>query len=146
MKKLVIILLSVVTFSSCSINDDNDPVAEYELAAITGNDLPETFEFGESYTITMDYVLPSQCHSFAAVDARRASSTGEERRQIYVAAVSTFISSTQCNEDVVGNTGTTTFNILIDETEDFKFYFWTGFDAEDKPIYTEVTVPVAEAG
>ena len=144
MKKLVIILLSIVTLSSCSINDDDSPEIEYELAAITGNDLPDTFELGESYTITLNYLLPSQCHSFAALDARRASNSGDERRQIYVAAVSNFISNAQCNEDVVGNAGTTTFNILIDETEDYKFYFWTGFDAEDKPIYTEVSVPVTE--
>ena len=144
MKKLVIILLSIVTLSSCSINDDDSPIIEYEIAAITGNDLPDTFEFGKSYTITLEYALPSQCHSFAALDAKRASNTGEERRQIYVAAVSAFISNAQCNEDVVGNTGSTTFNILIDETEDYKFYFWTGLDAAEEPVYTEVTVPVTE--
>ncbi|WP_051199646.1 hypothetical protein [Christiangramia echinicola] len=146
MKKLALILLSIVTLTSCSINDDNGPAAEYELATITGNDLPDSFELGKSYTITLDYDLPSQCHSFAALDARRGGSTGDEKRQIYAAVVSILSTNAQCNEDVAGNSGTTTFNILIDEPEDYKFYFWTGTDADDQPIYTEVTVPVTEAG
>lgn len=144
MKKLVLLFLAVMGLNSCSMNDDNAPITEFELAEITANDLPNEFEFGKSYTVTVTYILPSQCSTFAGIDARREGSDGDLRRQIYIAAVSSFINNSNCDASTTGNSGTSTFSITIDETEAFKFYFWTGTDAADKPIYEEVTVPVTQ--
>ena len=145
MKKLVLILLVIAGLSSCSINDDDIPNITYELAEITANDLPENFQLGETYTVTVDYVLPSQCNSFAGIDARRGGNVGEERRNIYIAAVSQFVDSIECDSEATGNTGSGTFSITIDESEDFTFYFWTGVSDTNEPLYEEVTVPVIEA-
>lgn len=144
MKKLVFILFTALAISSCTIDDDS-PNIEFELAEITANDLPDQFELGKSYTITVTYVLPSQCNTFAGVDARREGSTGAARRQIYIAAFTQFQRGQDCNADISGNSGTSTFTITIDESEDFTFYFWIGTDASDEPIYDEVTVPVVES-
>lgn len=144
MKKIALILLAIVTLNSCTINDDNGPSIDFEAAEITENTLPDEFERGKNYTITVTYMLPSQCHSFAGIDARRASNTGDGRREIYVAAVSSFSINSNCDDSVEGSTGTSTFSIQIDESEDYKFYFWTGIDAADDPVYDEVTVPVVE--
>ncbi|MUP43308.1 membrane lipoprotein lipid attachment site-containing protein [Christiangramia aestuarii] len=144
MKKIVLILLAVVGLSSCSINDDETPNIEYELAEITANDLPDEFEMGKTYTVTVTYLLPSQCNTFAGIDARRAGNTGPERRQIFIAAVSRFVNSTECDAQTSGNSGTSTFTITVDENEDYTFYFWTGTNAADEPLYDEVTVPVVD--
>ena len=144
MKKLFLILMAAVTLSSCSTNDDDGPTISYELAEITGNDLPDEFERGETYTVTLAYVLPSECSTFAGIDARREGNTNEKRRNIYVAAVSSFVDNGECNAETNGASGTSTFSFLIDDTEDFTFYFFTGFDDTDQAIYDEVTVPVVE--
>lgn len=144
MKKLVFLFLAAVALSSCSINDDDAPNIEYEPAEITGNDLPDQFELGKTYTVTVTYVLPSECNSFAGIQAQREGNAGADRRQIYIAAFSQVHSNSNCDDTMVGESGTGTFNITIDENEDFTFYFWTGTDASDQPIYDQVTVPVTE--
>lgn len=143
MKKIVFALMVLVAMSSCSVDDDASNTS-YELAEITGNSLPDEFVFGETYSIEIDYLLPSECNSFVAVDARRAGSTSQERTQIYIGAVTTVNNSANCDPNVSGNEGSSNFSITIDEDEDYTFYFWTGIDANDRPIYTEVVVPVAE--
>ena len=144
MKKLVLILLVITGLSSCSINDDDIPNITYELAEITANDLPDSFEMGKTYTVTVDYILPSQCNSFAGIDARRGGNAGDERRDIYIAAVSQLVTSAECDAETTGNSGEGTFSITIDESKDFTFYFWTGVSDTNEPLYDEVTVPVIE--
>ncbi|MBT8295949.1 MAG: hypothetical protein KJO51_05990, partial [Gramella sp.] len=126
-----------------SIGDDNSPILEYELAEITSNSLPDEFELGRTYTIDVAYVLPTQCHKFVAIDASREGNTGAKRREIYIAAVASYVQNSVCTQEL-GNSGTSTFTILIDESEDYKFYFWKGTGPADEPIYDEVTVPVVE--
>ncbi len=143
MNRLVVFLLTFVTLSSCSIGEDDIPEIKYELAEITANDLPDEFEYGKSYTVTVTYILPTPCSSFAGIDGRRGGTTGEERREIYLTAISSYQTNDNCNT-TTGDTGTSTFSIFIDEMEPFKFYFWTDTDADNQPIYNEVTVPVVE--
>lgn len=145
MKKLGLLLLSVITLNSCSIESDEVPNISYEIAEITKNDLPDQFELGKSYSVNIEYSLPTECHNFAYLDARREGNLGAERRNIYVTAISSTINSANCDEETAGETGVTSFSILIDEKEEFKFYFWKGLDATDQPIYEEVIVPVFEA-
>ena len=143
MRKLLFIFLSAILFGSCSISDDNGPILAYELAEITGNNLPDEFELGRTYTIEVAYVLPTQCHNFVAIDATREGNTGAQRREIYIAAVASYVEDSVCTQEL-GNSGTSTFTIFIDESEDYKFYFWIGNGPEDEPLYDEVTVPVTD--
>lgn len=143
MKRLIFAFLALITMNSCSVDDDTTNTS-YELAEITGHNLPDNFVVGETYSIEIDYVLPSECNTFVAVDARRAGSTGPERRQIYIGAVSIVNTSSNCDPNVEGDEGSSNFSITIDEDEAYTFYFWTGIDANNQPIYTEVVVPVNE--
>lgn len=143
MKRLIFAFVALIAMSSCSVDNDTTNTS-YELAEITGNNLPDNFVLGETYSIEIDYVLPSECNTFAAVDARRAGSTNEERRQIYVGVVTTVDNSVNCDPDIPGNEGSSNFSITIDEDEDYTFYFWTGTGANNQPVYTEVVVPVDE--
>lgn len=144
MKRSFLFLLALITLNSCSIDDDA-PNINYELAQITGNNLPDEFVFNDTYSITIDYILPSECHNFAGIDARRAGNTSADRRKIYVGVVSTVEVGSECEENGSGDTGSTSFSILIDELEDYTFYFWTGVGTNNQPEYTEVVVPVVEA-
>ncbi|MCG9971366.1 hypothetical protein [Christiangramia crocea] len=143
MKKLVFILFTFIAFTSCSIDDDS-PRIEYELAEIVANDLPDEFEFGETYEITVTYILPSACHNFAGIDARREGNVGEERRTIFVSAISAIRLDDNCDDTVGGDQGTSKFTIPIDEEEDYTFKFLVG-EVNGDPVYDTVVIPVTQS-
>lgn len=140
MKRLVALALTII-LSSCSLDDDATNTV-YELAPITSNDLPEVFELGETYEVKVNYQLPSECHVFQTIDARREGNAPSERSKIYISIVTSRQEQQACT-DVLGSEGSAKFMITIDEKEDYTFYFWTGVEG-DGPDYEEVTVPVVE--
>ena len=145
MKKLVFILMTFITVVGCSTDDDSQDVS-YELAEIVANDLPDQFELGRVYEVTVTYILPSQCHDFLFLDAHREGISGEERRNIYVSAISTTELDNNCDTTIGGGgQGTAKFSITIDEEEDYTFYFLVG-ENNGEGEYDTVTVPVVEDG
>ncbi len=144
MKKLILPLLALMLFSGCSVDDVNEDFY-YELAKITNNDLPQQFEIGKTYQLTIGYILPSHCSTFAGIDARRAGNSGDLRREIYVAAIGMSRLGNNCDENVPGTTGSAKISILVDEEEDYTFKFWIGEDASENPVYETVVIPVQEA-
>ncbi|MCM8569593.1 hypothetical protein NE848_09390 [Gramella jeungdoensis] len=143
MKKLVFILITILAMTGCSVDDDSGPRVEYELAEIVANDLPDEFEFGKTYEVTVTYILPSACHSFAGLDARREGNVGEERRIIYVSAIAAIQLDSNCDDTVGGDQGTSKFTINIDEEEDYTFNFLVG-EAGNEPVYNTVVIPVTQ--
>jgi hypothetical protein len=140
MKKLVAVLFTFILVG-CSLDSD-EPNTYYELAEITGNDLPEEFVFGKTYEVTVNYLLPTECNVFQTIDARRGGNTSEERRKIYVSVISSVVTSDSCDRDFPGSAGTSNFSLTIDEREAYTFYFWTGASGTE-PVYNEVTIPVS---
>lgn len=145
MKKLALLLLCVVTFSSCDIEDDG-PTIISAFAEVTGNDLPAYFEEGKTYVVEVNYELPTLCHQPMGLHLSRGSDMGEKRRDIYVAGVASFNSDLEeCTlepespDDLVE---TTEFTIKIDESEPYTFYFWTGVDSTGENIFETVEIPV----
>jgi len=62
-KKILIITVFVFTLFSCSLDDDNSNFSIKTLP-IKEVIVPDSFEFGQSYNITVFYDLPDGCHSF----------------------------------------------------------------------------------
>lgn len=145
MKKIIFLVLTAMMLGSCSVNDDSTNI-EYALAPITGNDLPDSFEVGETYQVTVDYQLPSECYTFTGLDARmKGRTTPDDRRTIYVAAISyTNPDDTSCDDTAEGDEGSSKFSILITEEGEYEFNFWIGEDENGDPEYQTVTVPVEE--
>jgi len=139
MKKLLLLAL-VLLIMSCSLEDDS-PNTYYELASITSNDLPPEFVLGKTYEIKLNYVLPSDCNIFQALDARRAGISTGERNQIYISIVTAVQENGDCNRDVLGPETSTKFVLTIDEEIDYTFRFWTGTQG-NQPLYEDVTIPV----
>ncbi|MDR5591419.1 hypothetical protein [Christiangramia sp. SM2212] len=142
MKRLFVLALSIIV-SSCSLDNDT-PNTYYELAEIVGNDLPEELVFGETYNVEVDYLLPSECNIFQALDARRGGNTPNERRDIYISVVTSVVTNDGCDPDIPGGAGSSKFSITIDQNEPYTFYFWTGVSGTD-PVYNEVIIPVVES-
>ena len=139
MRKLVVIALTLLLIS-CSVDNDSQ-ITSYELASITSHDLPDEFVLGNTYDVRVDFVFPSDCNNFQALDARRAGTTSEERRQIYISVVTAVVENSSCTRDVIGASSSTKFVVTIDEERDYTFRFWKGQEGEEA-IYEEVTIPV----
>ncbi|MDX1542831.1 MAG: hypothetical protein R3214_02720 [Christiangramia sp.] len=143
MKKLVFIFITFLALAGCSVDDDS-PNFEYELAEIVANDLPDEFEFGKTYEVTVTYILPSACHSFAGLDARRKGNVGDERRIIFVSAIASIQLDSNCDGTVGGGQGTSKFTINIDEEEDYTFKFLVD-ETGGEPVYETVVIPVTQS-
>ncbi|TQI69428.1 hypothetical protein JM79_0306 [Gramella sp. Hel_I_59] len=139
MRKLVVIALTLLLIS-CSVDNDSQ-ITSYELASITSHDLPDEFVMGRTYDVKVDFVLPSDCNNFQALDARRAGSASNDRSQIYISVVTAVVENNSCTRDVVGATSSTMFVVTIDEETDYTFRFWKGQEG-DEAIYEVVTIPV----
>lgn len=144
MKKLIFIVVAAVLFAGCSLDSSSEINTTYAFVPITGNDLPESFEMGKTYEVTVDYQLPSECYAFNTLDARRKGNTTEERTKIYVGAISSVDLSSNCDDTTEGASGTSKFSIFIDDDQDYIFNFWIGEDSLGSPQYQTVTVPVEE--
>lgn len=142
MKKLFLLVLCTLVFTGCEIEDD-EPYLVHEYAEVTGTDLPEFFERGKLYEITVTYALPTACHSGSGLEVNRGSVAGEGYRDIYIAGVASHRSDlTECNEESEDLEREVSFTMRIDQSDPYTFYLWEGVDIDDKNIFTEVEVPV----
>lgn len=146
MKKLALLLVATLLFASCSIEDDG-PDIRYEYAEVISADLPESFEEGKTYRIDVTYLLPTACHNPAGIEGKRGGSSGDERRDIYIAGVASYDGNLEdCDEeaDEEERTKEGTFSITIDEDEAYTFYLWVGENTAGENQYTIVEVPVVD--
>ncbi len=129
-------------FSSCSMDDDEINLA-YQYSVVSQTDLPESFEKGKSYTVKVNYILPSACHAPAGIEAKRGNTHGDQRRDIYIAGIARYDANlSQCNREEEDLEKEASFSILIDEDEPYTFYLWNGLNDDDESQYTVVEVPV----
>lgn len=132
MFKKIVLIFFVVLLSACNSDDDN---YYYQLMPIEEADLPEFFEYGKVYLVTVRYQIPNDCLLYPELiyeydlDARE------------VGVVGTFVDSKDCSEleDVTRNF---TFRVQALQREDYVFKFWQGEDENGDSIYLEVVVPV----
>ena len=145
MKKLALLLISVLTFVSCEPDDDGPNIA-YEYAPITEYDFPEYFESGEEYDFEVTFELPSACHTYVQIDWR--SGQGDDGRDVYVGALTSYDPNlAECDEEAEDLTRVKTIqNIKIPTTADegdvYTFFILTGADEDGEAEYTEVEIPV----
>jgi len=136
MKRLFLLCLTILTLSSCSIDDDS-PNFYYEILPVENVVIPEEFVLGETYEITVSYFRPSGCYVFN--DFYYASELNERT----VAVINTVYSDQACatfeNELV-----DVSFNFLVTSNGSYVFKFWQGEDENGNDTYYIVEVPVVE--
>lgn len=62
MKNTFVLCLILLFFASCSIDDGTN--YGFEVLPVESVDIPDTFELGEVYQITVSCLRPSTCHDF----------------------------------------------------------------------------------
>ena len=132
MNRVFFVIFSFIIFVSCS-NDDG-PTYHYELLAVEDVDLPDEFEYGKVYNVSLKYILPDDCYISSDVlyeydlDMRN------------VAVISTVLDDKDCFP--VDFEDNISFKVKALQTETYVFKFWQGEDEQGEPIYLIKEVPV----
>lgn len=135
MKRIFFVLFALVFFASCSDDDSSD--YHYELLAIEDVDVPEEFEFGKTYELTVKYLVPDDCY----LESDVLYEYDQFARN--VAVISLVLSENNCNtleaEDMM------TFQVQALQANPYVFRFWQGEDDNGEPVYLVVEVPVIKS-
>ena len=131
MKRYFILLLTVITFSSCNNDEDN---YHFEYVPVVTADVPEEFVYGQTYRLIIDYDMPNNCYSYYHYD------------YIYddMARVIKPIAIVNDSQNCDDNSYQGSFFIFVQalQSEPYIFKFWQGVDENDEPIYLTIEVPV----
>lgn len=132
MKRIFFVIFSFIIFVSCS-NDDG-PTYHYELLAIEDVILPENFEYGKIYEVSLKYIQPDDCYISSDVLYEYDNDIRN------VAVISTVLDDKNCFpsefEDEIS------FKVQALQEETYVFKFWQGEDDNGEPIYLVKEVPV----
>ncbi|MER3319419.1 MAG: hypothetical protein RIB79_14095 [Allomuricauda sp.] len=143
MKKVLMPFMLIVACSwsiSCEVDDDS-PNFYFTALNTVEADVPEFFEFGNTYDIEVTYQRPNGCTFFEGFDVVQTSVTGRDVVVIGSVLTDENRACTQAIEEVVA---TLKFNVIY--TEEYTFRFYAGDDADGNATYLEYTVPIAEEG
>jgi hypothetical protein len=132
-KKILLLLLTIICFTGCFDNNDNGSFRFLELP-IDSYTVPDSFTFGEQDTLSVNYTLPDSCHSFNNLFYEIKDTTR-------VVAITAFWNiDGECAE--ILRTEEYKFVVNVSQEEDYLFKFYKGLDDDGENIFEEVTVPV----
>lgn len=139
MKKFALLaLVFILTFSSCSLDDNPAENFYLEVLPIESVEMPEYFVHGETYEILVTYTKPNSCYSFNdfiyEID-------GHERT---VAIVNTVYLTNVTECDGEPEPITVNFDFTVNGNETYLFKFYQGEDDNGEDQYYLVEVPVMD--
>lgn len=125
-------------FWSCSLDDGSSDFS-LEPIAIINADVPEEFEFGETYTIEYSFLLPSDCHAFNDLFI-----TGEGTTR-NIAVISSRNNGIDCNE-LTDGLREASFSFRIDNIFDLSYTlnFFQGLDDNGESLFLTFEIPVTQ--
>ena len=134
MKSAFILILTIFTLSSCSLDDDDNTYVSIETLPIKQAIVPLEFEYGSVYTLKVIYDLPSGCHSFYNLFYQYENTAR-------IIAINSLVNSNQaCTEALIEKEYE--FEVTVSQRENYVFKFWKGIDDEGHDIFEEIVVPV----
>ncbi|WP_127136117.1 hypothetical protein [Flagellimonas oceanensis] len=139
MKKVLMPFILIVAcswFTSCEVDDDS-PNFYFTALTTVEVDMPESFEYGETYDIEVTYLRPNNCTFFEGFDVTDTAETGRDVVVIGSVLTDEDRACTEAVEEVVANLR---FKVIY--KDDYTFRFYAGNDADDNATYLEYTVPL----
>ncbi|OUS14467.1 hypothetical protein A9Q93_08045 [Nonlabens dokdonensis] len=128
-------LLLVLLFQSCSLDDGEGSIVNYQALPVLEVEVPQSFTFGEVHSIPVIFEYTNSCQTFAGFEV---TSNLNERVITVVASVT----DRGCEEELVRTQQS--LNFLAASNGSYIFKFFTGVDDNDEPMYLEYTIPVEE--
>ena len=138
MKRLhLLLLVALLAMGSCSLDDDRVNF-HYVPLEITSVNIPDTFEFGQVYTIDVNILRPDDCTLTDQFDVKRSFTDTTQVRT--VAAIGIILDKEECapvNDEIQDS-----FQFEVVYSEPYIFKFYTGDDESGNPEFIEIEVPV----
>ena len=134
MKKIVLFLIAITSFLSCSLDDDG-PTYTYSVLPVDSYVVPASFTLGQTYEIKLKYQKPTSCHIYQGIYYEKNLNT----RTI---AIQTALQNNQVCTQEIPPISEVSFNFMVSNTGSYIFKFYKGEDAGGKDIFEEVEIPV----
>ena len=134
--KRILVLCLILLLASCSINDDGTNFS-FEVLPVESVDIPDEFELGEIYPITISYLRPSTCHAFKEFYYLK------ENNERTVAPINYVFENNNC-DDLEDDLTEATFDFIVTSNGSYIFKFWQGEDTNGEDQYLTIEVPVIE--
>jgi len=131
-RKIFFVIFAIVLMVSCS--DDDSYEYHYELLPIEEALVPEEFEYGQIYNISVKYIVPDDCY----INSDILYEYNEDARN--VAVISLVIDSNDC--ETIDLEQELTFQVHALQRSPYIFRFWQGDDDNGEPVYLIIEVPV----
>ena len=132
MKKIILLLSLLFIFSSCESDDESYSVVVLPIASV---EIPNAFELGETYPITMRYYKPSNCHANYGIYYKKDLNTR-------ICAVKNLMENRNNCDPIQNVLVEETFNFYVTNTGNYIFKFWTGEDTNGNDTFLEYDIPV----
>ena len=133
MKKIALLILIVITISSCSVGDSSD--RDFVLIPVETITMPDSYTVGNISKIMIKYRRPTQCHIFNGF----YYDINENVRTVAIQAVK--LNQSNCPDD-----SENIYEVPLDfkptTAGDYTFKFWTGVDGNGVDQYVEYDVVV----
>lgn len=140
MKRMFAILCAtvvVLSFTACSLDDDRVNF-QYVPLEILSASVPDTFEFGQVYEISVSLLRPNECTLSEGFDVHRSSNDTTNIRT--VSAIGILLDEDECPE--INQEVEDSFQFEVVYSQPYLFRFYTGDDSEGNPEFLEIRVPV----
>ena len=136
MKKILLFSILTLIFTSCEIDDNNPPNFVFEVVPIQNVTIPDEFQLGQTYEITVQYIRPNDCYEFN--DFYFTSAINERT----IAVINTVFLEDTCN--TLNEPVEASFDFIANSLGTFVFRFWQGEDEFGEDIYLVFEIPVVE--
>ncbi|GAA4890970.1 hypothetical protein GCM10023311_14090 [Flaviramulus aquimarinus] len=137
MIRFVVLCLTLVLFSSCSLGNDDGTAFGFEVLPVEGVDIPNEFKLGETYPITVSYLRPTTCHGFKEFYYLK------ENNERTVAPITYVFNRNDC-ETLEEELVEASFNFKVTSNGSYIFKFWQGEDNDGGSQYLTIEVFVVE--
>jgi len=135
MKKILALVSVLFLFNACSLNDDDGIKFHYELLPIESVVIPDSFEIGETYPITIKYFRPTTCHAFDGFYY-------DKNLNIRTVAVrNAVVQKDNCTE-LTNSLIEQTLNFYVTNNGSYIFKFWQGKNDAGEDVFLEYEIPV----
>ena len=137
MKRLFFICIVILSFWSCSVDDDNEVNYNFEFTPIEDVVIPEEFVLDSIYQIDVTFYKPTTCHVFH--DFYYVADN--EKRT--VAVINMVYDNSGC-EPLEDELVEVSFDFKAVYNQTYVFKFWQGEDEAGEDIFLTYEIPVIE--
>ena len=139
MRKILFIGVFAMLLGSCSADSPSDTNSSYynDYVPIATVEMPEAFEFGQSYVIEYTYYKPTTCHLFNDL-------IYDDEANVHTIIIRNTVltgGGADC-QSLTNEVVSKSFDFVASNTSTHYFKFWKGLDDSCQDIFLEFEVPV----